>query len=384
MMIAHSRQQQCIYLLINLIAIASSVPTTTFNRQHFENAGRSPYLTHDIKHFDESATAMDMYKYIQKFGHFRNMLDRFSSKEHLRNVLNAMQKYGAILLTDEMTEEKIHNIYVPRCGNIDSVDDARFNETIHSDPAMLKRSKRFAIMTETKIHGRPSATHGIEVRWYLEERNHSMEQPQADHVRRVLAEAFKAWSTVANIDFREVYGAENSDLLVLFVSRRHKDNQPFDGIGGVLAHGFYPESGAQSYMAKNTGLHFDAEEPWTVAHNLDSRMVRVKDVAAHEIGHCLGFEHSSDKNALMYYLYNPYINLDKGLPADDILAVRSQYGSRGPVWGPYDVNAFNNFSKIVNNNKQTTPHVVSEPVLCRRANSSEYIPCQKQFPMAVA
>ena len=82
--------------------------------------------------------------------------------------------------------------------------------------------------------------------------------------------------------------------------------------GGVLAHAFYPENG-------NT--HFDDGEAWVI----DKEGIDLFQVAAHEVGHALGLEHSRDGNALMAPIYAGYIPNYK-LPADDIAGIQSMYG----------------------------------------------------------
>ena len=50
--------------------------------------------------------------------------------------------------------------------------------------------------------------------------------------------AFKKWSSVTNLDFKEQ--AKNPDIRVRFEQGQHADVFAFDGPGGVLAHAFYP------------------------------------------------------------------------------------------------------------------------------------------------
>ncbi|MEP7766321.1 matrixin family metalloprotease, partial [Sanguibacter sp. 26GB23] len=82
-----------------------------------------------------------------------------------------------------------------------------------------------------------------------------------------------------------------------FASGDHGDGSSFDGVGSILAHGFYPPPGGGDLAGD---LHFDEAETWTVALPVPAGGIDLVTVAAHEFGHCLGLAHSSDPAALMY------------------------------------------------------------------------------------
>lgn len=83
--------------------------------------------------------------------------------------------------------------------------------------------------------------------------------------------------------------------------------------GGTLAHAFLPRRGE---------AHFDRAERWTLnghkGHNLFM-------VAAHEIGHTLGLEHSPVRHALMSPYYRR-LGASLVLSWDDVVAVQQLYG----------------------------------------------------------
>lgn len=121
------------------------------------------------------------------------------------------------------------------------------------------------------------------------------------------------------VSFLEIEDYGFADIKIGFYGGNHGDGEPFDGVLGVLAHSFSPESGR---------LHLDAAETWAVDFREETSAVAVdlESVATHEIGHLLGLSHSTMKEAVMYPSLKPR---DKraDLKMDDIKGVQSLYGS---------------------------------------------------------
>jgi predicted Zn-dependent protease len=139
-----------------------------------------------------------------------------------------------------------------------------------------------------------------------------------DHERDLVSAAFALWAAKTPLTFREVDNANDADIVILWASGEHGDGDPFDGPGNVLAHASYPNP----YTERKVFLHFDDDEHWV---DSDSNNVDLETVAAHEIGHTLGFDHSDDPNALMYPSYSgPH----RFLGTDDVAGAQSVYGAR--------------------------------------------------------
>ncbi len=75
-----------------------------------------------------------------------------------------------------------------------------------------------------------------------------------------MAYALKAWSDVTNLKFypSSLSEQDKADIKISFARSLHDDGYPFDGMGGTLAHAFFP---GEADVAGDT--HFDDEESWT-------------------------------------------------------------------------------------------------------------------------
>ncbi|KAE8697518.1 putative Squamosa promoter-binding-like protein 10 [Hibiscus syriacus] len=138
-------------------------------------------------------------------------------------------------------------------------------------------------------------------------------------IRKTFKRAFSRWASVIPVSFVEADDYGSADIKIGFYVGDHGDGEPFDGVLGILAHSFSPESGK---------LHLDAAETWAVDFGVEQSDVAVdlESVALHEIGHLLGLAHSPVKSAVMYPSLKPR-EKKVDLSMDDIQGVQSLYGS---------------------------------------------------------
>jgi len=138
--------------------------------------------------------------------------------------------------------------------------------------------------------------------------------------------AFAAWSAVANLTFLQVpddgapFNAPTSSGEIRL------GGHTFDGPFGTLAHGYYPPVNG---LTAAGDIHFDSEETWKIGFGGSG--FDIFQVAAHEIGHAIGLDHTDVPNSLM----NPfYTEAFRGPQADDIAGARFIYGPFDTVPNP--------------------------------------------------
>ncbi|XP_014246496.1 matrix metalloproteinase-2-like isoform X2 [Cimex lectularius] len=145
-------------------------------------------------------------------------------------------------------------------------------------------------------------------------------------IRADLYRALNLWSKHSNLSFREI-NSDKADILIYFQKGDHGDGFPFDGIGQILAHAFFPGDG------RGGDVHFDIEEMWILTGDEEQEEgTNLFAVAAHEFGHSLGLSHSSVRGALMYPWYKR-ISSDFELPEDDMHGIQQIYGAKSRLWG---------------------------------------------------
>ena len=130
--------------------------------------------------------------------------------------------------------------------------------------------------------------------------------------------AFAAWSAVADITFIEV-ADDGADFNAPTASGDIRiAGTLLDGAGATLAHGYYPPLNG---LTAAGDIHFDTGDTWKLGFG--GAGFNIFQVAAHEIGHAIGLNHTGVAASLM----NPfYTEAFIGPQLDDIAGAQFIYG----------------------------------------------------------
>ncbi|KAG6786638.1 hypothetical protein POTOM_008245 [Populus tomentosa] len=115
-------------------------------------------------------------------------------------------------------------------------------------------------------------------------------------VKEVFKSAFAKWGSVIPVSFVQTDDYVFADIKTGFYSEDHGDGEPFDGVSGVLARSFSPESGK---------FHLDVDETWAID---------------------FGLAHASVEEAVMHPSLEPG-KKKLHLTIDDIQGEQALYGS---------------------------------------------------------
>ncbi|XP_037546806.1 matrix metalloproteinase-25 [Nematolebias whitei] len=238
---------------------------------------------------------------------------KLQTREGIEKAIRVMQRFGGLPETGLLDNETFKLMSTPRCSLPDIVG---------GEDMRRRRRKRYALSG--------LKWQKTDLTWSV----HSYPTPSIstnlpkDQVDTLLFNAFKAWSDVTPLNFRQLRGANTGataggDIKVSFAKLLHDDGYPFDGQGGTLAHAFFP--GDQDVSGDT---HFDDHETWS--YGGDSSTTDLFTVAVHEFGHALGLSHSSSDPSIM----RPYYQGSVGdvsrfrLALDDRMAIQQLYGVR--------------------------------------------------------
>ncbi|MFD1874982.1 matrixin family metalloprotease [Hymenobacter bucti] len=220
--------------------------------------------------------------------------------EQAVTALKTFQQFYNLKPTGTLTDETRRLMLSPRCGMPDR--PKLFDPQTGLIANFVVQGNRW---------GRTNLTYAFQ--------NFTGDLGTADIINAI-RQAFLAWSNFCFLTFTEVSGA--GDIRIQFTAGDHGDGAPFDGPGGVLAHGFYPPPNGGDLAGD---LHFDDAEIWSLTVPTPAARFDLWTVALHEVGHTLGLDHSNNAGAVMYAFYS---GLRRNLQPDDTSGIASIYGGR--------------------------------------------------------
>ncbi|KAM9584190.1 matrix metalloproteinase-25 [Trichechus inunguis] len=232
---------------------------------------------------------------------------QLQSPAQLRDAIKVMQRFAGLPETGLMDAVTMATMHKPRCSLPDVLGVA----------GLVKRRRRYAL--SGSVWKKRILT------WRVRSFPRSAQLSQ-DLVRTLMQYALDAWGVQSGLRFREVGSQDpEPDILIDFARAYHQDSYPFDGLGGTLAHAFFP---GEHPISGDT--HFDDEEAWTFGSK-DGEGTDLFAVAVHEFGHALGLAHSSAPDSIMRPFYQgPVGDPSKyRLPQDDREGLQQLYG-KGP------------------------------------------------------
>ncbi|XVE74067.1 hypothetical protein DITRI_Ditri11bG0169200 [Diplodiscus trichospermus] len=249
----------------------------------------------------------EIKKYFHYFGYLTSLDYNISDDifdAHLESAIIHYQSKLGLQVTGKLDHDTLSQILAPRCG----VPDSERSPTLHA--------------TENFVYfpGKPRWARRIPMTiTYGFSPDHLIHHLSLSDIKTTFKRAFSRWASVIPVSFVEAEDYGFADIKIGFYSGDHGDGEPFDGVLGILAHSFSPESGK---------FHLDAAETWAVDFGVEKSKVAIdlESVAVHEIGHLLGLAHSPVRGAVMYPSLKPR-EKKVDLSIDDIQGVQSLYGS---------------------------------------------------------
>jgi hypothetical protein len=131
------------------------------------------------------------------------------------------------------------------------------------------------------------------------------------------AKAFDAWSSVADIEFRQVSDTEAADILI---------GAQVTPVGRAFTNVSYTRAAANAVSPLEKSLIcLNPEQPWKVGFDGDLNVYDLRYTLVHEIGHAIGLDHPGTTSEVMSYRYEErFATLQPG----DIRGAVALYGRR--------------------------------------------------------
>lgn len=296
----------------------------------FSNAHPSPFEflnnLQGSKKGDKIDGLHQLKQYLTKFGYLNHQInsqvqtyevDKNDNDfdDVLESAIKTYQLNYHLKATGTLDTQTISKMIMPRCGVSDIING---HSRMRAHSKITERKNQSPRLAHKSIH---QVSHyalypGLP-KWPADKTNltYKFETATPENATRTIGRAFDLWAATTPFTFTNIEHNSSTvaDIRIGFYSRDHGDGYPFDGPYGVLAHASPPTSGS---------FHLDADEHWCIGP-LVAGCMDLGSVALHEIGHLLGLEHSSVKDAIMY----PSISdgMAKDLHGDDIQGINALY-----------------------------------------------------------
>ncbi|XP_078493050.1 matrix metalloproteinase-18-like [Ciona intestinalis] len=228
--------------------------------------------------------------------------------KHISDQIKNMQYMLGIPTTGKLDETTLHTMVLPRCGMKD-IEPSGVGDNFVLQGRWVKNNLTYRILNVTSRLTRSEFT-------------------------TAMSKAAKLWTDVTPLTITQVDANTPADIDVYFADGNHGDGFNFDGIGGTLAHGFYPPPDWEDHNVPTLAgdIHFDLTEKFVANSDRGVDILQVELIyntgtAVHELGHSLGLMHSHNKNAVMapvYRRYNPSLQLHQ----DDVDGIQLLYGNQ--------------------------------------------------------
>jgi len=237
-----------------------------------------------------TAFSAEVIDYLAKYGYLTEPKTAHDTDE-LRSALKKLQEFAGLEQTgvvDPATTELLSKV---RCGLSDKPGEAQ--------KYTLTGSRWPGTHVTYRVRNNPPTMSG-------------------GATRNTLRRALTAWENVSPLKFREEQ-SNDAKIQISFENDQHSYGNGDGRFGqNVIAHGFYPSSNPLG-----GDVHFNKEKYRFTDRKPNSGEIALLNIAVHELGHSIGLDHSNDRGAVMYPIYNPNIALPQ---RDDINGVQAIYG----------------------------------------------------------